>query len=76
MTISHVFGYAVRHLESPNLTGRSNWNYVQIGNSEEIGYGDVPSKFMDIINSACRKGVTIWHSHTNLGNYALSNPIV
>ena len=70
------FGYAIRHLETPNLTGRSNWNYIEIGQSEEIGYGDVPSKYMDIINNSCRKGVTIWHSHANLGNYALSNSIV
>lgn len=70
------FGYAVKALASPNLTGRSNWNYIEIGQSEEIGYGDVPSKFMDIINKACRKGVTIWHSHDNLGNYSLTNSIV
>lgn len=70
------FGYAIHHLGIPNITGRSNWNYVEIGQSEEIGYGDVPSKFMETINSACRKGVTIWHSHANLGNYALSNTIV
>lgn len=70
------FGYAIRHLGTPNITGRTNWNYVEIGQAEEIGYGDVPSKFMDTINDAARKGVTIWHSHANLGNYALSNTIV
>lgn len=70
------FGYAIRQLGLPNLTGRSNWNYIEIGQSDEIGYGDVPSKFMDTINKACRKGVTIWHSHTNLGNYSLTNSIV
>ena len=70
------FGYAIRHLETPNLTGRTNWNYIEIGQSEEIGYGPVPSKFMEIINNACRKGVTIWHNHANLGNYALTNTIV
>lgn len=70
------FGYAIKHLDSPNLTGRTNWNYIQIGATDEIGYGDVPTKFMDIINKACRKGVTIWHSHANLGNYSLTNSIV
>ena len=70
------FGYAVKRLAMPNLTGRTYWNYVEIGSSEEIGYGEVPSKFMDIINGACRRGVTIWHNHANVGNYTLNNTIV
>ena len=70
------FGYAVKSLAMPNITGRQYWNYVEIGASEEIGYGEVPSKFMDIINNACRRGVTIWHNHANVGNYSLNNTIV
>lgn len=70
------FGYAVRKLETPNITGRKYWNYVEIGPSEEIGYGEVPTKFMNIINNACRKGVTIWHNHENIGNYDLNNIII
>ena len=70
------FGYKIDKLETPNITGRKYWNYVEIGATEEIGYGSVPSKFMDIINNACRKGVTIWHNHSNVGNYSLNNSIV
>jgi hypothetical protein len=70
------FGYAIKSLELPNITGRRYWNYVEIGASEEIGYGEVPSKYMDIINNACRRGVTIWHNHANVGNYTLNNTIV
>lgn len=70
------YGYAINKLEVPNITGRTNWNYIEIGNNDEIGYGDVPSIHMDIINSACRRGVTIWHNHANLGNYSLTNTIV
>ena len=70
------FGYAIRSLGMPNITGRRYWNYVEIGSTEEIGYGDVPSQYMEIINQACRKGVTIWHNHENIGNYALDNTIV
>lgn len=69
------FGYAVKSLAMPNITGRRYWNYVEIGASEEIGYGEVPSKFMDTINNACRRGVTIWHNHANVGNYNLDNTI-
>ena len=70
------FGYAIKSLELPNITGRKYWNYVEIGASEEIGYGEVPSKYMEIINNACRRGVTIWHNHGNVGNYSLDNTIV
>ena len=70
------FGYAVKSLTMPNITGRAYWNYVEIGGSEEIGYGEVPAKYMDTINNACRRGVTIWHNHANVGNYSLNNTIV
>lgn len=70
------FGYAVKSLTMPNITGRKYWNYVEIGANEEIGYGEVPSKFMDIINNACRKGVTIWHNHSDIGNFNLDNSII
>lgn len=70
------YGYKVNRIKVPNITGRTYWNYVEIGASEDIGYGDVPANYMEIINSACRKGVTIWHNHANIGNYSLSNTIV
>lgn len=70
------FGYAIKKLELPNITGRKYWNYIEIGQNEEIGYGDVPIKFMDVINNTCRRGVTIWHNHDNLGNYSLDNKII
>lgn len=70
------FGYAVKSLAMPNITGRKYWNYVEIGASEEIGYGEVPAKYMDTINNACRRGVTIWHNHANLGNFNLDNSII
>ena len=60
----------------PNITGRRYWNYVEIGASEEIRTGKVQSKFMETINNACRRGVTIWHNHANVGNYSLNNTIV
>lgn len=70
------FGYKVNELKVPNITGRKYWNYIEIAPSEEIGYGDVPSKYMEIINNACRKGITIWHNHDNVGNYNLDNSII
>lgn len=69
------FGYKINKIESPNIVGRACWNYVEIGQNECIGYGSVPTVFMNEINQACRNGVTIWHNHSNLGNYNLDNSI-
>lgn len=69
------FGYKINRVKIPNISGRRYWNYVEIGNSEDIGYGSVPSIYMEQINNSARKGVTIWHNHNNIGNYSLSNTI-
>lgn len=70
------FGYAINRVKIPNITGRKTWNYVEIGESEDIGNGSVPTLFMETINSACRKGVTIWHNHSDIGNFNLDNNII
>lgn len=73
-------GYKVNTLKIPNQTGRDYWNYVQIGAEENIGYStvekmSVPASSMEIINNIYRRGVTIWHNHVNIGNYALDNSL-
>lgn len=70
------FGYKINETKTPNITGRAYWNFIEIGQDESIGYGTVPSKYMEIINNACRQGVTIWHDHSNIGNFNLTNSIV
>lgn len=70
------FGYKINQIKKPNITGRRYFNYVEIGQDDFIGYGNVPSNFMEEINNACRAGVTIWHNHENLGNYSLNNTII
>lgn len=70
------YGYAYRKIGRPNLDGRKEFNYIEIADDSNIGYGTVPSNFMETINNACRKGVTIWHNHDNLGNFSLDNPII
>ena len=77
----NLFGYKTCRVKIPNQTGRTYWNYVQIGEGESIGYNNstvisVPSASMEVINSVYRRGVTIWHNHDNIGNYSLSNTIV
>lgn len=75
-----LYGYKTNKIKTPNITGRSYWNYVQIADQECIVYSNktisVPTKSMEIINNVYRRGVTIWHNHDNIGNYSLNNTIV
>ena len=68
------FGYKTNKLKLPNQTGRRYFNYVEIGKSEIIGYAKantaVPAESMESINNIYRSGVTLWHDHSRIGNYA------
>lgn len=75
------FGYKINRVKTPNVTGRTYWNYVEISKGEDIGYSTnqtipVPPQSMETINNIFRNGVTIWHSHDNIGNFSLNNSIV
>lgn len=75
------YGYKTNRVKLPNQTGRLYWNYVEIGKGEIIGYPtvqnkSVPAESMNLINAIYRKGVTLWHDHSNIGNYSLTNSIV
>lgn len=69
------YGYQVNELKVPNINNRNIFNYVQIAPDENIGYGNIPNNYMEIINKIFRNGVTIWHNHNNIGNYNLDNYI-
>ena len=68
------FGYKTNRLKTPNQTGRKYFNYVEIGKSEIIGYpkttAGIPADSMEKINNIYRGGVTLWHDHSRIGNYA------
>lgn len=70
------FGYKVNTIKTPNITGRTYWNYIKIGNSEILGYGSISNEYLEKINTIARNGTTIWHNHANIGNYNLNNTIV
>ena len=75
------FGYKVNKIKMPNQISRSNWNFIQIGRTENIGYSineaiSTPAKSMEIINNIYRNGVTVWHNHETLGDYSQTNNIV
>lgn len=70
------YGYRMNRVKVPNLYGRTYWNYIQIDKDDNVGYGTVPSMYMEEINNIARKGTTIWHNHADIGNFSLNNTIV
>lgn len=76
------YGYAINELEVPNITHRSNYNYIRVSSDSTPciinNYNNItiPQNDLDIINNLFRNGITIWHNHTNLGDYSVSNTIV
>ena len=70
------YGYLVNTNKVPNISGRTYWNYIQIAESETLGFGEIPQRFLDEINRIARTGTTVWHDHANIGDYTLNNAIL
>lgn len=70
------FGYKVNEVKTPNLNSRTQFNFIKVGGMDELVSGNIPASDLEKINNICRKGVTIFHDYTNIGNYTISNPIV
>lgn len=69
-----AYGYKVNTIKVPNVTGRTNWNYVKTVGSALHGY--IPQASVDKINSMFDKGVTFWHNASTFMDYSQSNAIV
>lgn len=69
-----MYGYKVNIVKTPNLTGRSNWNYVKtIGANIE---GDIPETDLNEIKNIFNSGITLWHNASTYLDYSQSNNIV
>lgn len=69
-----MFGYKVNTVKVPNITGRSNWNYVK---TIDCNFdGDIPQTDLNIIRKMFNNGVTLWHNPNSMYNYSNSNNIV
>ena len=69
-----MFGYKVNAVKIPNVTGRTNWNYVKT-----VGCyidADIPQEDLQEIKSMFDKGVTFWHNPSTFADYSQSNAIV
>ena len=69
-----MYGYKVNDVKIPNITGRTNWNYVKtIGANIE---GDIPEDHLNQIKTIFNNGVTLWHNSSTYLDYSQSNAIV
>ena len=69
-----MYGYKVNTLKIPNITGRSNWNYVKTIGCNIVG--DIPQKDLQELKSMFDNGVTVWHSASTFLDYSQTNNIV
>ena len=58
----------------PNITGRSNWNYVKT--SRCYIQADIPQEDLQEIKNMFDNGITIWHNPATFMDYSQSNAIV
>ena len=66
-----MYGYKVNSLKVPNITGRSNWNYVKMINPNIEGY--IPQEDLQEIKRIFSNGITIWHTTSHFLDYSQSN---
>ena len=69
-----MYGYKVNIVKIPNITGRTNWNFVKtIGANIE---GLIPEFYLDEIKSMFDAGITLWHNPSTFLDYSQNNTIV
>lgn len=69
-----MYGYKVNEVKLPNITGRTNWNYVKtIG---VIIEGNVPQEYLEEIKELFNRGITLWHTTQYYLDYSRTNSIV
>lgn len=69
-----MFGYTVNSLKVPNITGRTNWNYVKTIGCNIIG--SLPESAVEELKNIFNGGVTIWHNPATFLDYSQSNSII
>lgn len=69
-----MYGYKVNSVKVPNITGRSNWNYVKMIDPNIEGY--IPQEDLQEVKKMFSDGVTIWHTTTHFLDYSQTNSII
>lgn len=74
------FGYAIHEVKIPNITSRTEWNYIKTKgctlkpNSNSSHF--LPMEAERTISAIYDKGITFWHNPLHIHNYSLTNSIV
>lgn len=69
-----MFGYKVNTVKVPNVTGRSNWNFVKtIGANIEA---EIPQEDLQNIKNLFNNGITLWHTTSHYLDYSQNNSII
>ena len=69
-----MYGYKVNEVKVPNITGRTNWNYVKTIGCNILG--NIPQIDMQKIRNLFDKGITFWHNPNTFLDYSQTNSIV
>jgi len=69
-----MFGYKVNRVKLPNITGRTNWNYVKTIDCNIHAF--IPQKDAIEIKNMFNSGVTFWHNPSTFLDYSQTNSIV
>lgn len=69
-----MYGYKVNEVKIPNITGRTNWNYVKT--IDCYIKADIPQEDLAEIKDMFNKGITFWHNPATFADYSQSNAIV
>lgn len=69
------YGYKTNLVKVPNITGRTNWNYVKTQECNFTG-NDIPQEDLNVIRTMFNNGVTLWHNSSTMLDYSQSNAIV
>lgn len=68
------YGYKVNSLKTPNVTGRTYWNYVKTIGCNVTA--NAPQEDIEEIRKLFDRGITIWHDATKFLDYSQNNTIV
>lgn len=69
-----LYGYKVNDVSTPNISSRSNWNYIKCVDVNLEG--DIPEADMDKIRSLFNNGCTFWHTTQYFLDYTRTNSII
>lgn len=70
-----IAGYKVNTVKIPNITGRTNWNFVKTLDCNIEGT-NIPEKDINILKRMFDSGITFWHNYSTFRDYSQNNPIV